>query len=45
MWKAGIDYNQFIDEDVKLKNTELENLKYKWEIYTIIYEDGSKETF
>ena len=45
IWKSGTDYNQFMDEDVKLKNTELENLKYKWEVTTIIYTDGSKETF
>ncbi|MDD3488113.1 MAG: hypothetical protein PHH35_02055 [Candidatus Pacebacteria bacterium] len=42
---VGTDYNQFIDKDVKLKNTELQNLQYKWEVNTIIYEDGSKETF
>ena len=45
VWASGIDYNEFIDEDVKLKNTELQNLKYKWEVNTIIYKDGSKETF
>lgn len=45
LWSAGIDYNRFIDTDVKLKDTELNNLKYKWEAKTIIYEDGSKETF
>ncbi len=43
VWKSGTDYNQFIDEDIKLRNTELKNLKYKWEISTIIYADGSKE--
>lgn len=44
-WESGTDYNQFIDEDIKLRNTDLENLKYKWEVTTIIYTDGSKETF
>lgn len=44
VFNAGIDYNQFIDENVKLKNTDLKNLKYEWEVKTIIYEDGSKET-
>lgn len=43
--EGGRNYNQFIDEDIKLKEVELENLKYKWEITTIIYIDGSKETF
>jgi len=45
IWKVGRDYNQFMDEDIKLKNKELQNLKYKWEVNTIVYEDGSKETF
>jgi hypothetical protein len=45
VWKSVIDYNEFIDEDVKLKDTELQNLKYKWEVNTIIYKDDSKETF
>ncbi|MBU4351355.1 hypothetical protein L6250_00955 [Candidatus Parcubacteria bacterium] len=45
VWKSGTDYNQFMNEDVKLKNTELKGLKYKWEVLTIIYADGSKETF
>ena len=43
VWESGIDYNQFMDEDVKLKDTEFTNLKYKWEVKTIIYADGSKE--
>ena len=43
--ESGTDYNQFMDEDVKLKNTELKDLKYKWEVSTIIFADGSKETF
>jgi hypothetical protein len=45
VWESGTDYNQFMDEDVKLKNTELKDLKYKWEVSTIIYADGAKETF
>jgi len=34
-----------MDEDIKLKNTELKDLKYKWEVSTIIYADGTKDTF
>lgn len=45
IWESGIDYNQFMDEDVKLKNTELKNLKYKWNVSTIVYVDGNKDTF
>jgi len=44
-WEAGFDYNQFMDEDIKLRNTELENLKYKWKINTVVFDDGSKENF
>lgn len=44
-WNSGTDYNQFMDEDTKLKDVELKDLKYKWEVKTIVYEDGSKETF
>jgi len=45
VWNSGIEYNQFINEDVKLKDAELKDLKYKWELKTIVYEDGNKETF
>ena len=44
-WNSGTDYNQFMDEDIKLKDVELKDLKYKWEVKTIVYEDGSKESF
>ena len=43
LYDATVDYNQFIDEDIKLKNTELSKLKYDWDVDTIIYTDGSKE--
>jgi hypothetical protein len=45
VWNAGISYNQFIDEDTKLRDTDLKDLKYKWEVKTIVYEDNTKETF
>jgi len=45
VWESGTDYNQFMDEDIKLKNTELKDLKYKWEVSTIIYADGTKDAF
>ena len=44
VWKGQIKYNQFRDDHKKLRNTELENLKYEWLPDTIIYQDGSKET-
>jgi len=45
IWNAGIGYNQFIDDDIKLKNTSTENLKYAWKVDTVIYQDNTKETF
>ncbi len=43
IWNATVDFNQFMANDLKLKDTELKNLKYTWSIDTIIYEDGTKE--
>jgi hypothetical protein len=43
--EKAIDYNQFIDSDRKLKEIEDKNLKYKWRVTTILYDDGTKETF
>lgn len=45
LYRASIDYNQFIDEDIKLRQTELSKLKYTWEVNTIIYADGTEEGF
>ena len=42
-WIASIKYNQFMDSDIKLNNTELANLKYVWLPSTIIYQDGGIE--
>lgn len=43
LYRASLDYNQFMDEDIKLRQTELDKLKYEWEVQTIIYTDGSQE--
>lgn len=37
------DYNQFMDEDKQLKDSELSNIKIEWLPSTIIYEDGTKD--
>ncbi len=42
-YNAWLDYNQFMDEDVKLKQTDLSKLRFDWQVTTIIYEDGTKE--
>jgi hypothetical protein len=44
-YKASIDYNKYISDDVKLEQTELSKLKYDWNIETIIYTDGTQENF
>jgi len=41
---AQTDYNQFISEDIKLKNTDLSKLKVVWEPQQLIFNDGEKIT-
>lgn len=36
-----LDYNQFIDEDVKLNNTDFDKIRYSWTPVTYLFEDGS----
>lgn len=43
LYSGAVDYNQFIDNDNKLKQTELSKLKYTWSVEQIIYTDGSME--
>jgi len=40
-WEGQSKFNQFIDEDVTLKNKDLEDLKITWSPEKIIFEDGS----
>lgn len=40
---ANKRFNQFLEEDKQLKNTDLINMKYEWLPSTIIYEDGTKD--
>jgi len=44
LYTATMDYNQFMESDIKLKGTELEKLKYEFDVDTIIYTDGTKES-
>lgn len=39
----GIDINQFKDDHVKIYNTNFDDLKFEYEITSIIYEDGTTE--
>jgi hypothetical protein len=43
-YAAGVDYNQFIDKDIKLRDTDLTKLKYDWQVDTIVYSDGTTES-
>jgi hypothetical protein len=45
LYRASVDYNQFMEEDITLRQTELEKLKYEWEVQTIIYTDGTQDKF
>ena len=36
-----LKYNQFIDKHVKLRNTELDNMKPEWRPSVILFADGS----
>ena len=40
-WNATTDYNQFMDDDVRLKNKELKDLKIVWKPIKVIFQDGS----
>jgi len=41
IWEAQLEFNQFIEDDIRLKNVK--EFKYRWEPTTIIYEDGTRE--
>jgi hypothetical protein len=43
--EKATDYNPYIDSSVKLKEVKNENLKYKWKVATILYDDGTRETY
>ena len=41
-WGGTMDFNQFRDEDVKLKNTPLEKIKTVWTPELFLFADGSR---
>lgn len=45
LYRATVDYNPFIDDDTTLRQTDLSKIKTDWDVNTIIYTDGSQETF
>ena len=44
-YRAAIDYNQFMDEDIKLRNTDLSRLQHNFAVSSIVYADGTQEDF
>jgi hypothetical protein len=42
---VGIEYNQFLDTHKWLRSTELSNMTFKFEVETVLYEDGTSERF
>ncbi len=44
IYNGSFDYNQFMDEDVKLRNTERSKLTFEWEPDIYIFEGGKKLT-
>jgi hypothetical protein len=45
LYKATVSYNQFMDEDILLRQTDMEKLKYDWEVTAIVYADGTEESY
>jgi hypothetical protein len=41
-WNGSMKYNQFMDDQRKFKDAELENMKFEWKPKAIIFADGSK---
>lgn len=42
VYRGSLDYNQFMDKDIKLLNTDLNKLKFIFEPQVILFSDGSK---
>ena len=41
-WQGTIKYNQFNDSQVRLRNTDLHNIKLDWQPKLILFTDGSR---
>ncbi|NCC62813.1 MAG: hypothetical protein EOM12_18230 [Verrucomicrobiae bacterium] len=44
VWSGTMEYNQFDDDDKKLRSTSRDKLKVEWEPDTYLFSDGSKMT-
>lgn len=45
LWNGTIRYNQFIQEDIELRNTSLDALNMDFEVQKILYADGVRQEF
>jgi hypothetical protein len=41
IWSGSLAYNQFMDEDTKLRSTELSKMKISWEPEVYLFADGT----
>ena len=41
--EMGFDINQFMDDHVKVSNTDFEDLKFEYKVTSIVYSDGTTE--
>lgn len=44
-WSGGIEYNQFINEHQRLRSISQQDLVVKFQITSVIYTDGTRESF
>ncbi len=43
LYSVYLEYNQFIDSDIELRNIDLAKMNYEWEVETLVYTDGTVE--
>jgi len=42
IWRGTLDYNEFIDEDKRLRSTDFSKLKFEWEPAMYVFADGTE---
>lgn len=42
---VGFDYNQFMNEHQRIKNSDISNIKVAFQVDSILYEDGTRKDF
>jgi hypothetical protein len=41
-WNGTVDYNQFTNDDQKLRNTDFDKMKFEWVPLVYLFQDGKK---